>query len=92
MTYCAGNLQCENQLNYLAVIFGLETNREISLRATPCFTRYYASKEGSHLKMIDMEMLRRKTICLKGSAGADIPKGEVFHVEEFLMTQSELDG
>lgn len=81
--HCAGSWQCKNQLNDLAVLFGVGPNLENPLRATPCFTRYLAGKKGPDLKTIDTEILRRKLMRLKATAGDDIPKGEVFHEEGF---------
>lgn len=79
--HCAGNWQCKNQLNDLAVLFGVDSDPETPLRATPCFTGYLASKKGPDLNTIDIEILRRKMMGLKRRVGDDIPKGDVFHEE-----------
>ena len=80
---CAGNWQCKNQLNDLAVLFGVEPDLERPLRATPCFTRYLASKNGPDLKTVDIQILRRRMMGLKGRDVNYIPKGEVFHEDGF---------
>ncbi|KAM0798499.1 hypothetical protein BDR22DRAFT_375825 [Usnea florida] len=67
----------------MAVLFGVDPDLEKPLRATPCFTRYLASKKGPDLKTIDIESLRRKMMGLEGRDGDERPTGEVFHDEGF---------